>query len=83
MNVATQRSGTDLAFPTQRFSEYTGQRNINPLLRNVYKQNACIRNAYVFVLLDGTYAVFVLIWLPYLHYAISVIGLVFVDWSHK
>jgi hypothetical protein len=28
------------AFPTQRFSEYTGHRNINPLLRNVYKQNA-------------------------------------------
>jgi hypothetical protein len=23
MNVATQRLGTDLAFPTQRFSEYT------------------------------------------------------------
>jgi hypothetical protein len=25
MNVATQRSGTDLEFPTQRFSKYTLQ----------------------------------------------------------
>jgi hypothetical protein len=34
--------------PTQRFSEYTGQRNINPLLRNVYKQNAYFRgNEYI------------------------------------
>jgi hypothetical protein len=49
MNVATQRSGTDLAPPTKRFSEYTGpekderererERKINPLLGNVYKQN--------------------------------------------
>jgi hypothetical protein len=31
------------AFPTQRFSEYTGQRNMNPFLRNVYKQNAYFR----------------------------------------
>jgi hypothetical protein len=31
------------AFPTQWFPEYTGQRNINPLLRNVYKQNAYFR----------------------------------------
>jgi hypothetical protein len=37
------RPGTDLASPTQRFSEHTGQRNINPLLRNVYKQNAYFR----------------------------------------
>jgi hypothetical protein len=36
------------AFPTQRFSEYTGQRNINPLLRNFYKQNAYFRgNEYI------------------------------------
>jgi hypothetical protein len=36
------------AFPTQRSSEYTGHRNINPLLRNVYKQNACFRgNKYI------------------------------------
>jgi hypothetical protein len=31
------------ALPTQRFSEYTEQRNINPLLRNIYKQNAYFR----------------------------------------
>jgi hypothetical protein len=31
------------AFPTQRFSDYTGQRNINPLLRNVCKQNTYFR----------------------------------------
>jgi hypothetical protein len=33
---------------TQRFSEYTGQRKTNPLLRNVYKQNAYFRgNEYI------------------------------------
>jgi hypothetical protein len=48
MNVATQRLGMDLASPTQRFSEYMGQRNINPLLCNVYKQNAYFRgNEYI------------------------------------
>jgi hypothetical protein len=31
------------SLPTQRFSDYTGQRNINPLPRNVYKQNAYFR----------------------------------------
>jgi hypothetical protein len=34
MIAATQRPGTDFGAPTQRFSEYTGQRNINPLLPN-------------------------------------------------
>jgi hypothetical protein len=46
MNIATQRSGW--ALPTQQFSEYTGQRKINPLLRNVYKQTAYFRgNEYI------------------------------------
>jgi hypothetical protein len=31
------------ALPTQRFFEYTGQININPLLRDIYKQNAYFR----------------------------------------
>jgi hypothetical protein len=39
MNAAIQRPGTDFGAPKQRFSEYTGQRNINPLLRDVNKQN--------------------------------------------
>jgi hypothetical protein len=34
INADIQRSGTDFGAPTQRFSEYTGQRNINPLLPN-------------------------------------------------
>jgi hypothetical protein len=35
MNAAIQRMGTDFGALTQRFSEYTGQRNINPLLCNI------------------------------------------------
>jgi hypothetical protein len=49
MNVATQRSGTDLASPTKRlFRIHERQRKINPLLHNVYKQNAYFRgNEYI------------------------------------
>jgi hypothetical protein len=35
MDAAIQWLGTDFGAPTQRFSEYTRQRNINPLLRNI------------------------------------------------
>jgi hypothetical protein len=40
MNAATQWLGTDLGASYAMIFEYKGQRNINPLLRNVYKQNA-------------------------------------------
>jgi hypothetical protein len=45
MNAATQQPGTDsgISYPTVFLSEYTGQRNINPLLRNVNKQNPYFR----------------------------------------
>jgi hypothetical protein len=43
MNAATQRPGTDFGVSYATVFEYTGQRNINPLLRDVYKQNAYFR----------------------------------------
>jgi hypothetical protein len=35
MDAAIQRPRRIPAFPTQRFSEYTSQININPVLRNI------------------------------------------------
>jgi hypothetical protein len=43
MNAAIQGPGTDFGACYTTILEYTGLRNTNPLLRNVYKQNGYFR----------------------------------------